>query len=103
MRRNLDEMLASQEQMLQRRHATAVPRDQIREAYQLHITALLQWLLGQTHMKVTIIDYSELLDNPHMIAAQINAFLGGGLALEPMAQAVDPNLWRNRCNTGNDT
>ena len=46
MRRNLDEVLASQEKMLMRR-TRGVPRAQMAEAFELHLTAALP-LAGQS-------------------------------------------------------
>ncbi len=96
MRRNLDEMLTSQEKMLKRRNATAAPRDRMKEAYRLHLEALHEWLLNQRNMKVLTVDYNELLAGPRTWAQKVSAFLDGAPAVEPLTQAVEPDLYRNR-------
>jgi hypothetical protein len=96
MRRALDEMLASQKKMLQRRNAAAAPRDEIKEAYTLHLATLFEWLIGQTNMEVLIVSYNRLLDDPFRLSEEVSQFLGGRPAVEAMAHAVEPGLYRNR-------
>lgn len=96
MRRNLEEMLISQEKMLRRRNAPTAPRDQIKEAYTLHLETLVQWLLRQANMKVLIVNYNDLLDDPRTLAEKVREFLDGRPAVKAMTQAVEPDLYRNR-------
>ncbi len=96
MRRNLEEVIASQEKMLQRRKAPAAPRAQIAEAFRLHLTALFQWLVEQRNMAVLEVDYNDLVREPHTHAQRIAQFLGEGLDVEAMRQAVLTDLYRNR-------
>ena len=96
MQRNLDEILASQEKMLRRRDATSVPREQMREAFTIHLERLIDWLHEQQNMSVLFINYNELLDDPRGYAGKVNEFLDDTLMVEAMVQTVDPNLYRNR-------
>lgn len=96
MRRDLSEVLISQEKMLERRNAVAAPRDQMKEAYRLHLEALFEWLDGQANMDVLIVNYNALLNNPRLSAQEVSDFLDRRPDVEAMVQAVDPDLYRNR-------
>ena len=96
MRREFDEMLASQEKMLARRGKPSAPRDEIRRAFTQHLDRLFAWLKDQPNMKVLFVHYQDLVADPRGQATQINAFLGGQLDVDKMAAAVDPSLYRNR-------
>src|SRR5207245_8169551 len=52
MQRDLDEVLASQEKMLQRLGRTAVPREKMKQSFVLHLDKLQDWLRRQAHMEV---------------------------------------------------
>jgi hypothetical protein len=95
-KRNMEEVLASQEKMLRRRGRAGAPRRQIMEAYTLHLENLFQWLLARPNMEVLVVSYNDLLDDPRAHAQKISRFLDGRPAVEAMVQAVDLNLYRNR-------
>ena len=96
MRREYDEMLASQEKMLARRGKPAAPRDEIRRAFTQHLDRLFAWLKDQPNMRILFVHYQDLVANPREQAAKINAFFGDRLDADEMAAAVDPSLYRNR-------
>jgi hypothetical protein len=96
MQRDLDEMLISQEKMLQRLGREAAPREDIKRAFVKHLERLHAWLDGQPNMRVLRISYAALLANAETAARQVNEFLGGGLDVPAMVRAVDPSLYRNR-------
>jgi hypothetical protein len=98
-KRNMDEVLASQEKMLRRRNWPAAPRKQIMEAYAVHLENLFQWLLERPNMEVLVVSYNDILDDPRAHARKISRFLNGRPAVEAMVQAVDPSLYRNRSKT----
>jgi hypothetical protein len=54
------------------------------------------WLASQPHMDVLYVPYGDVLAAPAAQAARLNAFLGGGLNEAAMAQAVDPELYRQK-------
>ncbi|WP_165225836.1 sulfotransferase family protein [Aquisphaera insulae] len=100
MERDLDEMLASQEKMLDRLNREAGPRDDIKAAFVKHLSRLRAWLAQQPNMQVLYIRYSDLVKDPEAQASRINEFLGGALDVAAMAEAVDPSLYRNRKPAG---
>src|SRR6185437_16101473 len=61
MERDFDEMLASQEKMLQRLGRPAAPRDAIKGPYATHLKRLHEWLSRQRNMAWLRVSYNELL------------------------------------------
>jgi hypothetical protein len=96
MERDLEEMLLSQEKMLQRLNRPAAPREQIRQAYRLHLERLHQWLRQQRHIAILHVRYNDLVEAPEREAERVRDFLGRSVNVEAMVKAVDPSLYRNR-------
>ncbi len=96
MERDLDEMLLSQEKMLERLGRKGADREKIRSSYAVHLERLSGWLVEQAHLSVLYVNYNELLEQPEREAERVSAFLGGRAQFEEMAKAVDPSLYRNR-------
>jgi hypothetical protein len=96
MRRELDEVLDSQEKMLKRLNRPAAPREQIRSAFELHLARLLEWLTKQQYMQVLSVSYNQLIAQPGEHAQRIAEFLDGRPDVQRMIAAIDPSLYRNR-------
>jgi hypothetical protein len=98
MRRNLDEVLASQTVMLERHGQTAPGVDdaKMRQIFVDQLQKVEAWLAGNPDFAVLDVDYNEIQRNPAPQVAAINQFLGGGLNTAAMQQVVDPALYRNR-------
>jgi hypothetical protein len=96
MQRDLDEMLASQEKMLERLGKPAAPRDEIKRLYTQHLARLHAWLDGQPHMRLLRLSYNELIGQPLAQAERVREFLGGDVEVQKMAATVEPSLYRNR-------
>jgi len=96
MERDMEEMLLSQEKMLQRLGRSAAPREQIQQAYTLHLERLHDWLRQQANMEVLCVRYNDLIERPHAQAERVSQFLGGKPNVERMAAQVEPSLYRNR-------
>jgi hypothetical protein len=96
MDRDLDEVLRSQEKMLERLGRPAAPREQIASACALHLERLHDWLRLQSNMAVLRVSYNELVGDPRPQAERVSQFLGGAVDVEGMIRAVDPELYRNR-------
>jgi len=96
MERDLDEVLLSQEKMLQRLGRAAAPRDEIKQCYTLHLERLHAWLRQQKHLAVLRVSYNDLIARPEGEAERVREFLGGKVDVEGMARTVDPSLYRNR-------
>jgi hypothetical protein len=98
MRRNFEEILASQRQMLIRRgeNADAIPDERMAELFRKHVAQIEAWLANQSNISVLYIHYSDVLADPLQAAEKLNQFLGGVLDVKQMAAAVDPSLYRQR-------
>lgn len=97
MRRPLEEVLASQAKMLDRRGETAKTDDaQLAQLYTKHLRQVEAWMNAQPNVRYLDVDYAGLVKNPTAQLPRINAFLGGHLDESAMAAVVDPTLHRNR-------
>lgn len=96
MRRDLGEVIASQEKMLARRGSQIPPRDRIAAASQKHLDSLLSWLHKQRHMKLLEISYNGLLQDPETEILKICEFVASPLDRSRMKSAIEPSLYRNR-------
>lgn len=98
MRRAMDEILASQKKMLVRRGEDPDKIDdaELARLFGKHVRKTELWLAAQPNFSVLDVDYNRMLADSLPLVAQVNRFLGGRLNEDKMAQAVDPNLYRNR-------
>jgi hypothetical protein len=98
MRRNIEEVLASQRQMLIRRGEATdrISDERMAELFRRHVAQIETWIAGQRNVSAVLVDYSEILANPVEEARRINRFLGNRLDAERMAAVVDPSLYRQR-------
>jgi len=98
MRRNMNEVLASQRQMLIRRGepTDAVSDERMAEMFRKHLRDVEAWLERQPNAEVLYVSYNEAIDNPASCIATVTSFLGGGLDTEKMASAIDRKLHRQR-------
>ena len=97
MRRDIDEVLASQNKMLQHRGEADATDDKIMaEAYRGHIADVRIMGRKKPNWRLIEIRYDETVKDPASVAHKVNEFLGGKYDERKMAEAVDPNLYRNR-------
>jgi hypothetical protein len=96
-RREIDEVLASQGKMLARRGETHdVPAETMRDLFAKDVTRALQLLAQEPQFESLQVEYAAILAHPLEEARRIADFLGEGLDVQAMASAVDPSLYRNR-------
>ena len=97
MRRNVDEILASQRQMLIRR---GEPSDQddakMAETFQEHLKRVKVWLANQKNIEVLYVDYNALMKAPEAPIRAVADFLSMPLAVDKMLAVPDASLYRNR-------
>jgi hypothetical protein len=98
MRRDMQEILASQRQMLMRRGQPADEMDDVRLAsiFGRHLGRVEQWIAGQPNVECLYVSYNEALARPREHAGRVNEFLGGALDVEAMIAVVDHALHRQR-------
>jgi hypothetical protein len=100
MERDMDEMLRSQDKMLERLGRKGAPHEQIKRSYNLHLEKLRDWLRQQRNIELLYVSYNDLVSQPREQAERVSEFLGGKADVERMVQAVDPALYRNRKPAG---
>jgi hypothetical protein len=97
MRRDLDEILASQNKMIAHRGAADTTEDEAMKAlYRSDIARARVLRQRSPAFEMLEIHYTDVIHRPEVVAKQVNVFLGGQLNEEAMATVVDPNLYRNR-------
>ncbi len=98
MRRNIEEVLRSQNKMLDRSGTggTLVPDEKMRQNYEFHLKKVYYRLAHTPNFQVLYLDYPAVVADPLDAAKRINAFLGRNLNVEAMAGAVESSLYRNR-------
>lgn len=98
--RDLDEVLDSQQRMLERHSRAPVaapePRATLRAEYLRELENAKELLARRPLTRVLSIDYRSAISDPRDAAQRINRFLSGCLNEEAMAAVVDPMLHRNR-------
>ncbi len=97
MNRHPDEVIASQNKMLQNRGESLGQDDEeMKEHFIDHLARVRVWMRRQKHFEVLEVTYSQILSSPEPEAEKIVRFLGSELDVESMAEVVDPTLYRNR-------
>jgi hypothetical protein len=96
-RREMEEVLASQRKMLARRGETEeTAPERMRALFDDDLWRASYQLKRRPEFETIELHYSAVLARPLEEARRLAAFLGGGLDAEAMAAAVDPQLYRNR-------
>jgi LPS sulfotransferase NodH len=98
MRRDMNEILASQKKMLavKGQSNNGVTDEQLASIYQKHLAKIEAWLARQNNLDVIYINYNTLLKDPIEYLTQVQAFLKGDLDIEKMFSVIDRNLYRQR-------
>ena len=96
-RRDLDEILASQSKMLDRRSEASQTEDErMKELFEGDVWRARYLLKRQPQFDWMELHYRDVLADPESQARKMNNFLGLDLDVEKMATVVDPDLYRNR-------
>jgi hypothetical protein len=97
MRRDLDEVIKSQDKMIENRKADdPTEAETLKEAYRNHIVSVRRMVRAAPNFELLEVNYREAIGNARAVAEQVNAFVGGRLDVQKMVEAVDPALYRNR-------
>jgi len=97
MRRDVSEILASQNKMLDRRgEENPIEDEKAKEQYLRHLVDVQYLARKRPNFEMIEVNYREALDDPLPFATAVNEFLGGRFDVEAMASVVDPELYRNR-------
>lgn len=98
MKRNLEEVVASQDSMLERlgRKGATLTNDALRAAYAREYERTGAWLALQPNFRVLEVNYNELIDQPRDIVQFVQNFVDVDLNADRMLAEVDPSLYRER-------
>ena len=95
--RDLAEVIASQNLMLQRRGEPNPKSDEdTMVLYRKHLLDVKRAVNSKINFELLEVNYHDILGDPPFWAERLNRFLGGGLNTKRMIDAVDPKLYRNR-------
>lgn len=97
MKRNLDEVIASQKVMLARKgEIPSAGDEEIKLLFSKHLGEIEAWLSARKNFKTLYINYDEVVKQPQETAENIQKFLGRELNIDNMIKSVDPSLYRQR-------
>jgi hypothetical protein len=98
MRREMEEILASQREMLVRR---GEPTDRVKDEdmarmFDRHLDQIEAWIAERPNVDVLYVSYNDLLAEPEPLVREVAGFLGGTLDVEAMTGVIDHSLYRQR-------
>ena len=98
MRRPLEQIVASQDRMMERlgKQASPVPRHVVMAAFEKHLKSVQDWLAASPHIAVLYVEYEAVLRDPYQQASQLVTFLGRTLDVEAMVRQVEASLHREK-------
>jgi hypothetical protein len=98
MQRRMEEILASQRQMLIRRGepADSISDEKMTELFRKHLEQVQAWIAERPNVDVIYVSYNEILEDPTGNVDKIDQFLGQHLNKERMVSVIDEDLYRQR-------
>jgi hypothetical protein len=98
MKRNLEEVIASQDAMLRRqgKDTGTLGEAEMAQFFRDHLERLQVWLNGQENFASLSVDYNNFVKDPAATVVEIDRFLGNGLDTTAMTKFLDPTLYRQR-------
>jgi len=96
--RPLDEVVTSQNVMLARTGDTGreVPDATVVAQYETFVRRRQRLIAGRACFETLTVRYGDVIADPRAQAERVDRFVGGGLAIDRMAAAVNERLYRNR-------
>jgi hypothetical protein len=99
MERDIKEILASQQKMLNRRNEESKVSDtEMESQFQKHLADVKYWLARQPNMEVLYINYSDLISDPEGYLKTIADFIGIPVDQAKMRSVPNERLYRNRAS-----
>lgn len=96
-KRNLSEVIASQNAMLNRKNIgldQSCSSEDLVTIYNRHLSEITTFIHSQKNMNVIFCEYSGIIENPFEHACLIQEFLHHEINIHKMASAVDRSLYR---------
>lgn len=95
--RNMEEILASQRAMLERKGKVSdFSAEDMKQVFTKHLEEIKRWLSKQRNMDILFINYNEVISIPHECVKKINEFLDDKLNSMDMLRVVNKSLYRQR-------
>ena len=97
-RRKLEEVVASQETMLQRngKGGSELDEAQLVAIYRRQLEQFDAWIESRPNFSIFYVDHHDVLDDTERVAHELNQFLGGQLDVEAMTRVPDRSLHRQK-------
>ncbi len=99
MERDIEEILASQERMLERTGKTEenqIPEGKMRQSYQDHLGEIVSWLADKSWIRTITLSYNDILSQPERHFRKVASFLDDIVDPQAMSRVVDPSLYREK-------
>lgn len=97
MRRNLDEVLSSQQKMLvNREEEDGAAHENMKSTFASHVEEVEGWMRKSSHVETLFVSYNRMHSDSEKQIARIAAFIAADLDTSKMAAVVDPALYRQR-------
>jgi len=98
MRRDLKEVLASQNVMLKRlgRQGANISDEEMIEQFDAHLHEVMGWLADKHNFDVLYINFKDVVRHPHETAVAVNRFLGKTMDTTAMGNVVEQKLYRQK-------
>ncbi len=97
MERNLEEILWSQEKMLNKMNRKDTTDQSILKAgFSRQLEEVKSWLRNSGNIETLYLSYADVIENPTQAAEQVNQFLNYSLNITKMTASVDPALYRQK-------
>jgi predicted AlkP superfamily phosphohydrolase/phosphomutase/tetratricopeptide (TPR) repeat protein len=94
MQRKMEEIITSQQKMLGRdTKSFPVP---LLNAFNKELQKVEAWANENPNVTILNVNYSDAINNPGMIAQEVNKFLDYRLDIDEMIKTVDPRLYHNK-------
>ena len=95
--RDLDEVIASQNRMLERQSRSGgdLSDERLRQVFDRQVREVKQ-MLADRNIPTLYVAHADALERPMKVAGQLKDFLGGVLDQHAMAGVVDPDLYRQQ-------
>jgi len=98
MLRDLKEVLASQNVMLQRlgRQGANLSAADMIEKFDVHLQDVMDWLAARDNFDVLYIHFKKVVQDPRATAVAVNGFLGTNMDTAAMGTVVEQKLYRQK-------
>lgn len=93
MRRDIEEILLSQEKMLEKDQTSE--REKFRTIYEFHLKKTYRFL-KENEIPYINVSYNDLMSEPEKVLGEVKEFCNLKASVEELSQVVNPDLYRNR-------